>query len=533
MEWMLRSWKLKPLILKSSEWILDKNRLCLRRRSLNKACERNVEGCISESPDETRCRQQLRKPNADGPKHHRIAFSPHHSSPSRPFHRSNPTMRPTPHPPAIGDPDFPSSFWARIGLSDVKAEPTLAFLQKLIPHSTTRIPFESLQLHEEEQVGETGSTNGTSYYPVPPSQRRGAYSTPIDASISTIWRKINSGRGGYCFELNQTLFAALRALGFRDVVEYGGPVPYATESESSDDKEDASERNEKPWIFATAAHICRPGTIGALTHRVSIVGFPKQGSKEGDVDAFLVDIGYGSGAPGLPVPLDGRVVGSKYGRWRIVQGLWGEQYPDEATRADKSWLKDRKNWFDQLGRGWYLQSWLPKNFHGPSEETGFQWTTLYHFMPNPFFPPEFWQFNWFVSTFPEARFVAEEVSFRYLRARNSGTVTFSRTAEHRNQDKHGVFRLRWGGIAAELAAIEIELPTVDAPEEEEDEVPGLLKKLAEMEADGRVECDPKLHSFAIDSDSGKLAVMPTSDDAKWETLDVLFGMKKMATLSRK
>jgi arylamine N-acetyltransferase len=228
-------------------------------------------------------------------------------------------MRPVPHPPLPDDPEFPTSFFARLDLADAKPEPSLTFLNRLIAHSVTRIPFETLQLHEP--VAEAP-------YERVPSQST-TFSTPIDASIAAIWKKIASGRGGYCFELNHCLFAALRASGIRDIVQHGSQVPY--------ERNESRTEESDPWIFATAAHICKPGSIGPLTHRVSILGLSKEGGQPG-FDQYLLDIGYGSGAPALPVPLDGRVVGSKYGRWRAVQGLWGEPYPSEEIQTKKDWL---------------------------------------------------------------------------------------------------------------------------------------------------------------------------------------------------
>lgn len=422
-------------------------------------------------------------------------------------------MRPTTHPPLPGD-DFPASFFARIALPPEQI--TLSFLRKLVPHATTRIPFESMQLHEA--VPE-------SVYPPVPSQAN-PVTTPIDASPPTIWRKImSSGRGGYCFELNQTLFVALRGLGVRDVVEYGGKVPYARESNGNESEDEGS-----PWLFATAAHICKPGAIGPLTHRITILGLP---SSEG-FDTFLLDIGYGSGAPMLPVPLDGRVVGNKYGRWRIVRGLWGNpDPPPELQATGKDWVDNRNNWYDGLGRGWYLQSWLPPNFMGPTDnpEEGWRWTTLYHFMPNAYYPPDFWEFNWYVSTFGEARFVNEEVAFRYLRTTDGGSAGFVRTPAHRKEGKHGILRLRWGPTK-ELDQIAVELGDSDGPHDEVDEVPGLLGQLARMEDNGLVSIEPAIGSTEAGMETGKLAIEPSSDAAKWELLKLVFGIRPMRDIDR-
>jgi N-hydroxyarylamine O-acetyltransferase len=99
-------------------------------------------------------------------------------------------------------------------------------------------------------------------------------------------------RGGYCFEHNGLLVEVLDELGYRPrlvlarVLLSGNPHP-------------------------------------ALTHRVNLV--------ELDGEPHVVDVGFGAPGPHLAVPLGGRVVGSSWRRFRVVElrpGVWCMQGQD-------------------------------------------------------------------------------------------------------------------------------------------------------------------------------------------------------------
>jgi hypothetical protein len=189
-------------------------------------------------------------------------------------------------------------------------------------------------------------------------------------------------------------------------------------------------------------------------------------------------------------------------------------------------------WYEKAGRGWYLQSWLPGSFFGESIE-GFRWTTLYFFKPQATFNPDYWQLNWYVSTFPEARFVGEEVAFRYLRTAgsSSGTASFSRTPEHRKRGEHGVLRVRFG-IVAELEEVQTSSGILEGMNDETDEVPEIFKVLWAMEANGEISPEPALSFLGSESKAGKLAIYPATEEAKWKLLGAIFGLKRMADLAR-
>ncbi|KAI9029433.1 hypothetical protein DFJ74DRAFT_765237 [Hyaloraphidium curvatum] len=405
-------------------------------------------------------------------------------------------MRPQPFHATPADPAFPASFLALLSLPDLS--PTLPSLRALVAKCTSRIPFESMQLHEHAHHPGRPHYDGVPSNPDPGPQR-------VDAEPAAVWERVRRGRGGYCCELNGLVHAALRASGFRDAC-------------------DGVQRGGEPWVLATAARISRLGVVGGLTHRVSLVGLPSE-SAPGGYDAFLVDVGYGAGAPSLPVPLDGRVVGNAQGRFRAVRGVWGQ--PDAGPAgADGDWFaRTDDEWWQGLGRGWYVQSYLPGNIYDPKADPAFRWTSLYFFTPVAYHAPDFFEFNHYVSTFPEARFVAEEVAFRYLRSREGGAATFLRTAVARKEGGHGVLRVRWGRVEAH-GDVEMD-PSWDAGagpwDEEEDEVAGLRGRLEGLERDGWLE-------RAEGSAEGKLAFVPRSEEGKWRALEAVFGIRRLADM---
>ncbi|KAK6440637.1 hypothetical protein LTR95_003144 [Oleoguttula sp. CCFEE 5521] len=126
----------------------------------------------------------------------------------------------------------------------------LAWLTTLQRHAVSTIPFESLSLHY--------------------SFDRRVSTDPQDVFTKIVTQ--NTGRGGYCMELNAFFGTFLRALGF-EVLSTGGRV---NSNQGSSDSE------------AEVSYI-------GWSHMVNIVTI--------DNKRYLVDIGFGSGGPTKPIRL--------------------------------------------------------------------------------------------------------------------------------------------------------------------------------------------------------------------------------------
>ena len=132
------------------------------------------------------------------------------------------------------------AYFARIGYSGARA-PTLAVLAEIQRRHVYSIPFENLDIH---------------------------LGRPIRIDLPSITQKLIAGkRGGYCFEQNTLLRAALRALGFK-VTSLIGRVR---------------------WLVPVDEET-------ALTHMLLMV--------EIEGERWLADVGFGSGSLTAPLRID-------------------------------------------------------------------------------------------------------------------------------------------------------------------------------------------------------------------------------------
>jgi N-hydroxyarylamine O-acetyltransferase len=162
----------------------------------------------------------------------------------------------------------------RVGLADVDRTPTMSTLARVQEAHATHIVFENLDIH----LG------------------RG-----ISIDVPSVFEKlVRDKRGGYCFEQNTLLGAALRTLGF-EFVELGARVV-----------------------------IGGPPAMPARTHKCLAVAV--------DGDRWLVDAGFGAATPLCPVPLDATDVAT-FGAW-----TWRLEPRDGGMRALQ--LSQRDGWRD-------------------------------------------------------------------------------------------------------------------------------------------------------------------------------------------
>lgn len=132
------------------------------------------------------------------------------------------------------------AYLTRIGLADAGA-PALGLLRRIVAGHTATIPFENLDI---------------------------VLGRPILLDTDAIQAKlVRQRRGGYCFEQNTLLRAALDALGFQ--------------------------------VTTTLARVMRgvpDGVVNPLTHLVLLVDLPE--------GRFLADVGWGNLTPTAPLAMD-------------------------------------------------------------------------------------------------------------------------------------------------------------------------------------------------------------------------------------
>ncbi|OQN98501.1 hypothetical protein B0A48_15762 [Cryoendolithus antarcticus] len=171
--------------------------------------------------------------------------------------------------------------------------PWLAALQR---HALSTIPFESLSLHYS------------------PDHR-------ISIDPQDVFTKIvtqNTGRGGYCMELNAFFGTFLRALGF-EVLSTGGRV---NSNQSASESE--AEVSYMGW-----------------SHMVNIVTVDKK--------RYLVDIGFGSGGPTRPIRLVHLEKQCNIAPDQYVRLKYEALAQNEDERA-KLWILERRE--RGVGAGW-------------------------------------------------------------------------------------------------------------------------------------------------------------------------------------
>lgn len=175
---------------------------------------------------------------------------------------------------------------------------SLDLLGAIQRHCVTYLPFENLALHYD-------------------------LNHMVHLSIDYVFDKMitrNTGRGGWCMELNNLLSAALAALGFTIRVSAGK----VNESLWADDHSPPRESFK----------------FQAWNHMVLILLLPDEEGTPGAA-RFLVDIGFGGGCPTMPIPLvHGAEVlnipaaeGEREHRLRVVK---------ERVYGDEIWVLDRQ-----------------------------------------------------------------------------------------------------------------------------------------------------------------------------------------------
>jgi N-hydroxyarylamine O-acetyltransferase len=118
-------------------------------------------------------------------------------------------------------------------------------------------------------------------------------SRPVSLSAEDIWRKLESRRGGYCFELNSLFLAALHEFNF----------------------------SVRP---ALARVILGRPLPGPRTHQVSVVSF---GQEE-----WLADVGFGGSGLVEPIPFTAGFSGFQQGRRiRLREIEWGMGFEEEVN----------------------------------------------------------------------------------------------------------------------------------------------------------------------------------------------------------
>lgn len=149
------------------------------------------------------------------------------------------------------------AYFARIGYAGPR-EPTLAALEKLQFAHGTSVPFENLDI----QLGR-----------------------PISIDLASIQKKlVDARRGGYCFEQNTLLAAALKRLGF--------------------------------GVTLLAARV-RLGAHRVLPHTHMLLAVDAQHRR------WLVDVGFGTGGPLAPLPFSPGEI--------LKQALWSFRLREEGS----------------------------------------------------------------------------------------------------------------------------------------------------------------------------------------------------------
>ncbi|CAG9175527.1 arylamine N-acetyltransferase family protein [Cupriavidus pinatubonensis] len=191
------------------------------------------------------------------------------------------------------------AYLARLGL-DAPPSPTLESLDALIAAQLARIPFENI----DPLLGR-----------------------PVQIDIDAVFDKlVTRGRGGYCFELNTLLAAALTALGYT-VTPLAARVRWGVAND----------------VQTMASHMLLRVEVA---HR-----------------SYLADVGFGAPSPFRSLPLSAPAASAF--PYRLVPA------PDDTTastfhgqdlevRGDQGWLKvyrfdlTPQPWIDFIARNWYI-----------------------------------------------------------------------------------------------------------------------------------------------------------------------------------
>lgn len=152
---------------------------------------------------------------------------------------------------------------------------------------------------------------------------------PVRLDLPALFDKlVTRRRGGYCFEQNSLLLAALRALGF---------APLACEARVSSEED--------------------PGAIRPRTHMTLVV---EVAGRE-----YLCDVGFGGDGPVEPVPMDGAEVEQLGDRFRVeARGALRvlELRRDGGWRDQYCFLAEERHPVDFEVASWYTSTYPGSRF---------------------------------------------------------------------------------------------------------------------------------------------------------------------------
>jgi arylamine N-acetyltransferase len=170
----------------------------------------------------------------------------------------------------------------RIGLEGASlGSPSFDTLQTLVLEHQLHIPYDTTSLHVPDWRDDA-----------PISFGRGQ---GMQLGVRNFQRIVLGHQGGFCFALNSLFAALLRSLGFR-VSEVGG----------------------RPNLLGGQDHAQVGYEWGSINHMVLLVDYP------GSCTRWLVDVGFGGGAPTRPIELkDGATAPSLLPHERSVRAVCG------------------------------------------------------------------------------------------------------------------------------------------------------------------------------------------------------------------
>jgi len=223
-------------------------------------------------------------------------------------------------------------YLGRIGLStDAAASVDLEALKAITAAHLCTIPFENCSLVHPHVKLEEGKA------------------LPLD--LAAVFEKlVLKPRGGYCFEQNALMAAALRAAGY-DLYTSAARVVAA----QPDDPDQVA--------------------LNGTDHQIIILSV--------DGQKYVVDVGFGSGVPPGPVLLEETSDAPEGRTHRVRRGFMGNKEVPQSPEQHPQ------------RQGWYMQRWS-------HSEGG--WTDSYYFQEVEFRPRDYEVAHWFITTHPESFF---------------------------------------------------------------------------------------------------------------------------------
>ncbi|KAF0709414.1 hypothetical protein AaE_012891 [Aphanomyces astaci] len=249
------------------------------------------------------------------------------------------------------------AYLERIGLPtdpvELGSENSLAFLTKVVVHHHLAIPFENLA--------------ACGVFPVDRGHVQDSAVERISLDADKIFQKlVTDKRGGYCFEQNALLAAALRAFGFTvDTLAARVVIPFQSD--------------------ATAGL-----RLTGLSHMIMLVRC------EGETSQYLCDVGFGGrGQPPSPLPLnEDHVVETKGGEKYQLKRVHLERHASPSTYSGDFLLVATAPPAASTFWGVYYKTQQAGDFHA-----SYVFSTE-NLMAHADYIPA----NWYVSTSPHSRF---------------------------------------------------------------------------------------------------------------------------------